>query len=580
MKPKIILLILLVAAIAGGVGWLTARHWPTVSSSVAAQSTARRILYYQSSMHPWIKSDKPGKCTICGMDLVAVYEGEKGFEVANGMVMLSSNQVNVVNVQSAPVQRRALRRALRVAGTIEDDDTRHRILSAYVDGRIEKLFVNYIGAEVVKGQPLAAFYSPNLLNAEREYLLLATPKAAPSLAAEQERVFDAAEQRLRRLGLSSDQIGDLLKKPANETTSQLLAPMTGTVVARNVYEGQYVKEGDRLFEIADFSKMWFLFDAYERDLPWLRVGQTVEVTSPSVSGKTFAGKINFIDPNLKDMTRSAKVRVEIANPLIEQSGQKRREILHRVYADGLVNVETPIVLAVPRQSVLSPSGQPVVYVETSRGAYEQRRVKLGRSGEDAWEVLDGLSEGERVVSAGNLLIDAQAQLNQTISTAAEPRSTNAAPMTLNETQQKALRDLFAAANAVGAALARDQVADFNKQSDQLHGLLPVLEKSFAESSPMQALVGRVIGNGHFDAAKDLAEARKDFQPFSAAVAELAMQIRTNGSAFASLKVFECPMSDRAFVGAPKRSRWVQTEGAIHNPFFGVDMLDCGTEVKP
>src|SRR5882762_8459179 len=130
MKTPVIPLMFAVAVVAGAGGWLAARHGAGNHPVSAQLDSTRKILFYQSSMHPWIKSDKPGKCTICGMDLVPVYEGEKGFDVAGGMVMLSSNQVNVVNVQSAPVQRRMLRRVLRVAGTIEDDDTRHRILSA------------------------------------------------------------------------------------------------------------------------------------------------------------------------------------------------------------------------------------------------------------------------------------------------------------------------------------------------------------------------------------------------------------------------------------------------------------------
>ena len=177
MKAKIFLGFLLVAALAGGGGWFASRHWPQ-SQTAARVTSGRNILYYQSSMHPWIKSDQPGKCTICGMDLVPVYEGDKGFDVAEGLVALSSNSVNVINVQTVAARRQPLRRTLRVAGTIDDNDTSHRLLSAYVEGRIDKLFVNYVGAEVTEGQPLATLYSTMLLNAEREYVALARQKAA------------------------------------------------------------------------------------------------------------------------------------------------------------------------------------------------------------------------------------------------------------------------------------------------------------------------------------------------------------------------------------------------------------------
>jgi Cu(I)/Ag(I) efflux system membrane fusion protein len=188
--------------------------------------------------------------------------------------------------------------------------------------------------------------------------------------------------------------------------------MTGTVVARHAYEGQYVKAGDSLFEIADFSKMWFMFDAYERDLAWLKPGQAVDVTTPSVPGKISHATVTFIDPNLNTATRSTKVRVEIPNPLVESDGVARRELFRGPYAEGVVHLDAPEVLAVPRSAVLQPGSQPVVYVDEGKGYYEQRKVKLGRVGDEFVEVLDGLTEGDKVVTSGGLLIDAEAQISQ------------------------------------------------------------------------------------------------------------------------------------------------------------------------
>src|SRR5438093_1097795 len=211
-------------------------------------------------MHPWIKSDKPGRCTICGMELAPVYEGEKGFDAGEGVTTFGSNIIQVIHVESDEVKRRPLRRSLRVAGTIDDDDTKHRLVSAYVDGRIEKLAVNFVGAEVNAGQPLATFYSPMLLNAERDYVVLIKQRSTSAnaqLGVEHQRLVEAAAQRLKRLGLSDAQIAELPNKPESDIHTRILAPVSGTVVARHVYEGQYVKEGEKLFELADFSTMWF-----------------------------------------------------------------------------------------------------------------------------------------------------------------------------------------------------------------------------------------------------------------------------------------------------------------------------------
>lgn len=286
MKNRIYIFLLL--------GWL-AGFLGCQKNEEPKQTSGRKIKFYQCSMHPQVKSDKPGKCTICGMELSPIFEGETALN--ENVITLSSNSINVINVQTEEVKRRPLQRTLKVAGNIDDNDTRHQIISAYIDGRVEKLFINAVGAEVKKGEPLATFYSPNLLTAEREYQVLAQrmpTNSAGVLQHEHAKLVEAAAQRLKRLGLNDAQISALEKQTEQTFQTEILSPISGTVVERNVYEGQYVKEGDKLFEVGDFSTMWFMFDAYERDLPWLRIGQIVEVTTPSAPNKIFKAPITFL----------------------------------------------------------------------------------------------------------------------------------------------------------------------------------------------------------------------------------------------------------------------------------------------
>jgi len=590
---KTTLLILIVAALGAAGGWFAGQHWKRSEPSAAQPATGRKVLYYQSAMHPWIKSDKPGKCTICGMELVPVYEGDKGFDVTEGLVTLNTNSINVIHVQTAEVRRQPLQRTLHVAGTIEDDDTRHRILSAYVEGRIEKLAVNYIGAEVKQNQPLATLYSTVLLAAERDYLSAALKMEAAESAELRkinEQLLASATQRLRQLGLNNQQIQELPQKKELGITTEILAPMTGTVVARNVYEGQYVKEGEKLFEIADFSTMWFQFDAYERDLVWIQPGQKVDVTTPAAPGKVFTGTITFIDPNIKEMTRSAKVRVEIPNPLITENGRPHRELFHKLFAEGIVKVELPQVLVVPRSAVLAAGQQGLVYVDKQGGSYEQRAVKLGRAGDEFWEILGGLSEGERVVTTGNLLIDAQAQLNQSAKGASgavvapahpgdSPAVTNIyTPLT--SSQSTAARSFLTLASSVSKALSSDNLDDFNQQAAKVHGALPELLKPFEDAKPWHPLLDKLEAASHLEAAADLAAARKEFFPFSQAVVDFVKQLRSQEAEFKSLKIYQCPMANQAVPGAPPVGFWLQTQPPLRNPFFGAPMIDCGTEVKP
>ncbi|MEW6304446.1 MAG: efflux RND transporter periplasmic adaptor subunit [Verrucomicrobiota bacterium] len=594
MKTKFIITTIFIAALAAGAGWFAARRYAMKAHDHGAEAKAdggRKILYYQSAMHPWIKSDKPGNCTICGMKLVPVFEGDKGFDTAEGLVTLSSNTINVLHVQTTPAQRRPLVRTLRVAGVIDDDDTKHRILSAYVGGRIDKLVVNYVGAEVEEGQPLATLYSPMLLNAQREYVTLLKQKKLPAFADlkdEQEQLISAARLRLKQFGLTDAQIETLNNKPEEDLHIEILAPMAGTVVSRMAYAGQYVMEGEKLFEIADFSKMWFKFDAYERDLAWIKVGQRVDVTTPAAPGKVFNAAITFIDPNLNDPTRSAKVRVELENPLVEKDGAKRRELYHKLYAEALVHVEIPETLAVLRSAVLSPGREPVVYVDKGGGAYEQRKVKLGRAGDEYWEVLDGVAEGDAVVTQGNMLIDAQAQLNHDANAAGghqhgapTPSTPTTAPATLppfTDAQSKAAEQFLAVADSVRDALAADDLAKFNAEAMKLHTAIPELVQAFAGAGGWEPLVQAINQTGHLPAGQELKATRKQFHPFSNAVVEFAKAARAQ-EAFNSLKVFKCPMLNMAFPGAPRVGEWMQLKEPIRNPYFGAEMLDCGTEVK-
>ena len=580
---KKLLPLLFVAALAGIAGWYgralfssDARHSSTGPGDATA--TARRVLYYQSPMHPWIKSGQPGKCTVCGMDLVPIYEGAESLD--GNLVTLSSNAVTVVGVQTAPVRRQPLTRALRVAGTIDDDDSRHRIMSAYVDGRIDALFVNYEGAEVVAGQKLASIYSPMLLTAVREYVALRSqPGATANLLA-------GAGTRLRQLGLGEAQVAAL---PATFRETDLLvdilAPMSGTVVKRSVYAGQYVKEGEPLFELADFAAMWFKFDAYERDLAWLQAGQSVEITTPALPGRVFTNTLTFIDPNLDPATRSAKVRVEIPNPFIVEGGRTNRLLRHRLFADAQVRAIAPEALAVPRTAVLNAGGSPLVYVERATGSYEPRPVRLGRIGDEVVEVAGGLAEGERVVTQGNLLLDAQSQIagqGRTGNSAAagpavltprlvEPASKGGAP---TEENHQAVRGFLQAADAVLEALAADDLARFNAAAMKLHAAVAALPKE----GTMPALA-QAMAVAHLPEANDLPSARKAFYPLSTALVEAVRALRADPG-FTGLKLYQCPMVKQAFPGAPKTAAWFQWGGPIHNPWFGPAMLDCGTELKP
>ena len=382
----------IVALLAALFGWCAAvlvRH-PAQGTTAGG----RKVLLYQSPMHPWVKSNRPGKCTVCGMELVPIYEGGRPVNTGvSDVVMLPEGSANAVGIQIAEVTRKKLVRTLRVAGMIGEDESRHGVISAPVEGRLDGLAMSCDGQQITRRQPLATIFSRTLLNAAHEYL--AAVKQGGS-------EVDAAKMRLMRYGLVWEQIAAIPTRQEDDSYFGILAPLSGTIVKSYVSEGQYVKEGDKLFEIADFTRMWFMFTAYERDLPSIRVGQVVEVKTPSLPGETLKARVGFISPNLDEATRSARVRVVLENP--------ERRIKNNTFAEGMLEADAPEVLAIPRTAVLWPGTQPRVYIEKEPSCYVRRMVKLGRAGDEDWEVLDGLKEGERVVRTGSLLVDSQAQL--------------------------------------------------------------------------------------------------------------------------------------------------------------------------
>lgn len=558
---KTLLTVAISAALAATGTWLYLQS--THPTNPTPDSDGRKVLFYQSAMHPWIKSDKPGRCTICGMELTPVYEGEKGLDESGDshIVSLTQSQIQVLHVQTTKVAKRPLTRTLRVAGNIDDNATRRRMLAAYVDGRIDKLHVNFVGAEVTEGQPLADLYSPSLLQAEREYRQLNGD------------LKTQAALRLRQMGLTPQQIEAVELKPADQIRSEILAPLTGTVISQAVIEGQYVTTGQPLFEIADFSTMWFVFRAYEPDIPWIKPGQKVHISTPSIPNKDFMGMIQFMDPNIDESTRSTAVRVELANPLVNG----RRELLHRLYADGVVELDAPEVLSAPRQAVIQTGPQAFAYVDLGGGAYEQRTLKTGLRGDTHIEILSGLAEGENVVTNGNLLIDGQAEMNRAFMSPPDEPSPAAPQPSLTEDQRNTLIQWLTTADAMAAALANDDLTQFNQAS------APAMDTTGALITALRPLVDDLDAlekTRHFHGFNDIHSARVAFHKFSVAAVAALEPLRKAGQT-PEFQVYECGMVDEAIPKVPPKARWIQTGGrSLANPFFGAEMLKCGKTIQP
>ncbi len=516
----------------------------------------RKVKMYQSPMHPWITSDKPGKCTICGMDLVPVYEDQAGVSTEQKVISLSESSQHALDVATTPVRRIDLTKSLRFSGILEDDDTQHRVIAAFYDGRIDQVYVQHVGQYAQKGQPLAAIYSPELLYILREY--------QSAVRGKNDAATRNAAQRLVQYGLTAEQVAGLAKRSEDVFTIDLLAPISGTILTKTAYQGQYIKTGEPLFEMGDLARLWFHAEVYERDLADIRLGQKAVLTTPSVPGREFQGIVTFIDPNFDEKTRSTKVRIEVDNPLAEGDNSGLRRILpHRAYAEATLKAGLGALLVVPRAAVLQDGRRSVVYVEKSAGHYEPQVVRIGRTGDEGVEILDGLKDGDRVVTQGNLMIDAEAQLRHL----GEP--TGAPPVVAATAPAPAEAQAFLHQLAeVSAALARDDSVAAVMAGQKL----PVLAEHVPSATEFKDLRSSPTGS-------DLKAVRQSFLPWSQAGAKLALDLQQAGQD-AGVRVFECPMTGDSFPGAPNNARWVQEGPSTTNPYFGPAMLTCGAEVKP
>lgn len=359
------------------------------------------------SMDPQVKQPGPGKCPICGMDLIKMKKGETPTsDIDPNAVMLSDEALALANVETAVVGAPSGNKEIRLFGKVEPDQRLQQSQSAYVAGRIERLMINAVGDAVSKGQTLAVIYSPELYTAEQE---LVSALRFPG-EAQRQPLIDAATEKLRLLNIPQSQIDEVIQTQKASPYVQLKANTSGTVVKKEVAQGDYVRQGESLLQIANLSHVWAVFQAYETDLPFVHKGQTVQFTAEALPGETFTGRVVFIDPVLNAQTRTAGVRVELSNA----GGRFKPEMLLVGHVAASMQRYADEGVIIPKSAVLWTGKRSVVYVKDDveeRPTFLLRQITLGPSLPDGYVVTDGLAEGEEIVVNGAFAIDAAAQLD-------------------------------------------------------------------------------------------------------------------------------------------------------------------------
>jgi len=425
-------------------------------------ASSQEQAWWTCSMHPQIRQPKPGKCPICFMDLVRA--SSSGGDIGERQILFSEEAIKLMEIETTAAERKFVTAEVRMVGKIDCDETRVKHITAWVPGRIDRLYVDFTGTRVNKGDHMVYLYSPELLSAQAE--LLQAVKAVENLKAGSSELIgrsilatlEAAREKLRLLGLTTDQIEQIEKtgKPVDHLT--IYAPIGGVVIEKHRTEGTYVNTGTEIYMIADLTHLWVKLDAYESDMMWIRYGQEVEFTTEAYPGEVFKGRLSFIDPVLNAKTRTVKLRVNVEN----RDGKLKPEMFVRAvvrskiaqgglvmdpemagkwicpmhpavvktesstcdicgmdlvtteslgYVEANASKEAPLVI--PASAPLVTGTRAVVYVQlpdSEKPTYEGREVVLGPRAGDYYIVKSGLAEGETVVTNGGFKIDSAMQI--------------------------------------------------------------------------------------------------------------------------------------------------------------------------
>ncbi len=562
------------------------------------------------SMHPQIKMDKPGKCPICAMDLIPLTSvSSSGDDVDPNEIVMTESAAKLASIQTMMVTKGAPNKTVYLQGKVQADERNIAELTARFGGRIEKLFVNFTGQNVTKGGKLATIYSPGLVTAQRELLeAVSFKETRPSL-------YTAAKGKLKLWDLTDEQISAIEEKGEPMIYFDVLSPITGTVIMRHVSMGDYIKEGDALFQVIDLTRVWVMFDAYESDLPWIKLGDKVDFTIQALPGKTFSAKVTYIDMLINGQTRVAKVRVEVSNP--------GWTLKPEMFTAGMLEskiAEASNKIIVPKSSILWTGKRAVVYVKVQNRetpSFLYREVVLGPEAGAFYVISEGLEEGEEIAVNGVFKIDAASQLqglpsmmNPDGGVVSTGHNHGGQPMSEKGMAQmgksektgssmenemtdehsvmdtpsvelkhfeadpvfiKQLTDLYTSYLPMKDAFVLTDAKKVRKAGKKLIPFLDAIDMKLLEGEAHMAWMDQLnVMKGAIDkimASKDIEKQRAAFSDFNSGFYQAIKSFGLEGQ-----KVYYefCPM---AFNN--KGAFWLSNEEQISNPYFGDVMLRCG-----
>ena len=538
------------------------------------------------SMHPQIKQPEAGKCPLCGMDLIPLVNQSADMN----SIEMTENALKLANIQTMIVGTKNANKEIRLNGKVQIDERKLYTQTTHIPGRVEQLTINFTGDKVSKGQTLAMVYSPELVTAQEELLQANTIKSA------QPDLFEAAKQKLQNWKISDNTISKILSLGKAIQKFPITADVSGIVTAKKVALGDYVNRGMPLFEIADLTSVWILFDVYESDMTWVKIGDKVSYTIQSFPGETFEGAISFIDPMINAQTRIATARVEIKNVA--------NKLKPEMFASGTIKNKASKTasqeIVIPKSAIMWTGERSIVYIKNKNTtSFMLREVTLGASLGDFYVIKNGLNDGEEIVVNGTFTVDAASQLagkpsmmnvdggKETVGHESINIGDKGAPISMDNTSittkrvsvskefQQQLNTVFDKYLALKDALVNDNATIAQKSASELMKLIGKVDMKLLtnkEAHTHWMAITKEISNSSklINSTSVIDNQRINFINLSKSISKAVEVFGINKKVY---KQF-CPMANN-----DKGAIWLSSNEKIMNPYFGASMLSCGTVQK-
>ena len=550
-------------------GWFFFGNSSNEKSEHNHSETTETNQMWTCSMHPQIMQPEAGDCPICGMDLIPAETSAEGLS-ANEL-KLTKNAMALANIQTSVVGNSTSKdTSIKLSGKIAENEEANVVQASYFSGRIERLNVSSTGEEVRKGQLLAAIYSPELFSAQQELI------TASSIKESQPELYKAVRNKLKLWKISDSQINQIEASGEVKQNFPIYATVSGTVSEKLVEQGDYVKQGQALLKITNLNTVWALFDVYENQVELFKKGQNIAVTTNAYPNKEFKEKVDFIDPTFNPSTRTVKLRVVLNN--------KNREFKTGMFVEG--NIENTMSkkeqsLTIPSSAILWTGEHSVVYLKTNPNEpiFEMKEITIGKQLGDQYEVIDGLKNGDEIVTNGTFTVDASAQLQGKKSmmnkeggktmTGHEGHTMNkrTEKIDFSASVEKSFQPVIDAYIELKDALIQSDVAMASNKSKIFRKVLDSISVNERAQTHNYWSILHKTSKG-INENVSLEQQRKQFQILSD---NLIAIIRNFDEIESKLFVQYCPMADNN-----KGASWLSKEEKVLNPYFGDKMLKCGS----